>query len=100
MPVSSVASECAFSVGSRVVDPFRSCLTPRMVEALVCTSDWLRADGFSYYKDPTHLQLELYATLEEVEQEILSTQNLRGMPIGGSTSAAHTYDTFVQGSTT
>lgn len=68
MPVSSVASECAFSSGSRVVDPFRSCLTPKTVEALICTSDWLKADGFSYYKDPSQIEKDLYSTLEEVEQ--------------------------------
>ncbi|KZV20995.1 hypothetical protein F511_37959 [Dorcoceras hygrometricum] len=41
IPSSTVASEAAFSLGKRVVDPFRSCLSPKMVEALVCTSDWL-----------------------------------------------------------
>ncbi|KAL9147291.1 hypothetical protein ABFS82_13G164100 [Erythranthe guttata] len=80
MPVSSVASECAFSLGSRVVDPFRSRLTPRTVEALVCTNDWLKGDGFSYYKDPTEIEMEIYSTLEELEKEALSTQNLQEMP--------------------
>ncbi|CAL9024693.1 unnamed protein product [Prunus brigantina] len=32
---SAVASENAFSLGKRIVDPFRSSLTPKMVEALV-----------------------------------------------------------------
>ena len=40
--VSTVASECAFSIGGRVLDPFRSLLSPKKVEALVCAQDWLR----------------------------------------------------------
>ena len=40
--VSSVASESAFSTSGRILDPFRSCLTPYMIEALVCLQQWLR----------------------------------------------------------
>ncbi|KAK5819605.1 hypothetical protein PVK06_024621 [Gossypium arboreum] len=42
IPISTVASESAFSTGGRVLDSFRSSLTPLMVETLVCTQDWLR----------------------------------------------------------
>ncbi|KZV20002.1 hypothetical protein F511_26760, partial [Dorcoceras hygrometricum] len=59
IPSSTVASEAAFS------DPFRSCLSPKMVEALVCTSDWLRAEEFSFWKDPTDDDLELYEEIEK-----------------------------------
>ncbi|KAI8559435.1 hypothetical protein RHMOL_Rhmol04G0173600 [Rhododendron molle] len=41
MPVSTVASESAFSTGGRALDPFRSSLSPSMVETLVCTQNWL-----------------------------------------------------------
>jgi len=41
MQASPLASESAFSVGGRVVDPFRTWLDPEMVEALVCTKDWI-----------------------------------------------------------
>jgi hypothetical protein len=41
MQVSTVASESAFSAGGRVLDPFRTRLDPTMVEALVCTKDWI-----------------------------------------------------------
>ncbi|CAN1244683.1 Putative AC9 transposase [Linum perenne] len=45
VPISTVSSESAFSTGGRVLDAFRSSLTPRIVEALICTQDWLRADS-------------------------------------------------------
>ncbi|KAG8499055.1 hypothetical protein CXB51_005456 [Gossypium anomalum] len=41
VPISTVAFESAFSTSGRVLDKFKSSLTPFMVEALVCTQDWL-----------------------------------------------------------
>lgn len=67
IPCSTVASENAFSMGMRIVDPFRSCLTPKMVEALVCSSDWLKGEEISFYRDPTKEELETYAESEEIE---------------------------------
>jgi len=40
-PVSTVASESAFSTDGRVLDTFRSCLNPEMAEALICTQNWM-----------------------------------------------------------
>ena len=42
--VSTIASESAFSAGGRVVDPFRSRLEPKIVEALICFKDWIAAE--------------------------------------------------------
>uniref|UniRef100_A0A803NEX3 Zinc finger BED domain-containing protein RICESLEEPER 2-like n=1 Tax=Chenopodium quinoa TaxID=63459 RepID=A0A803NEX3_CHEQI len=44
IPLSTVASESAFSTGGCTLDLFRSSLTPKMVQALLCTQDWLRAN--------------------------------------------------------
>ena len=43
VPVSTVASESAFSTGGRIVDPFRSSLSLLMVQNLVCSQNWLQA---------------------------------------------------------
>ncbi|KAL7090882.1 hypothetical protein ACP275_12G069900 [Erythranthe tilingii] len=43
IPVSTVASESAFSTSGRILDPYRSSLNTEMVEALVCLQSWLRS---------------------------------------------------------
>jgi len=44
-PASTVASESAFSTSGRIVSDYRSRLTSKKVQALVCLQDWLRAEG-------------------------------------------------------
>lgn len=42
IPVSTVASESAFSTGGRILDPFRTSLSLKVAEALICCQNWLR----------------------------------------------------------
>jgi hypothetical protein len=43
VPMSSVASESAFSAGGRVIEPHRASLATETVQMLLCGSDWVRA---------------------------------------------------------
>ena len=40
--ITTVAAESAFSTGGRVLDPYRTNLSYPVVEALICTQDWVR----------------------------------------------------------
>ncbi|RYR53110.1 hypothetical protein Ahy_A06g028041 isoform A [Arachis hypogaea] len=60
IPVSTVASESAFSTGGSIIDPYRSSLTPYMVEALVCTQHWVIDDPFGL--------IENFEEIEKAEQ--------------------------------
>ena len=43
VPVSTVASESAFSTGGRILDPFQSSLSPDMVQVFICSQNWLKS---------------------------------------------------------
>ncbi|CAN0903043.1 Zinc finger BED domain-containing protein RICESLEEPER 2 [Linum grandiflorum] len=51
VPISTVASNSCFSTGGRILDYFRSSLTPQIVEALICAEDWLRTSYVSVHDE-------------------------------------------------
>ncbi|CAN1268245.1 Putative AC9 transposase [Linum perenne] len=51
IPISTVPSESTFSTGGRVLDEFRSSLSPKIVEAVTYCGDWMRSSKFSSIQD-------------------------------------------------
>ncbi|KAM3266746.1 hypothetical protein P3L10_003741 [Capsicum annuum] len=60
----SVVSECVFSTGGRVIDPFRSSLNPKLVQSLICLQDWLRNES-----TPINIEEDI-EYLEQLEVEM------------------------------
>ncbi|KAI8547960.1 hypothetical protein RHMOL_Rhmol07G0235900 [Rhododendron molle] len=64
IPVSTIASESAFSTGGRILDPYRTSLSPKMAEALICAQNWLRY--------PCEISLrDMLDEVEELESVVL-----------------------------
>ncbi|XP_021834427.1 probable leucine-rich repeat receptor-like serine/threonine-protein kinase At3g14840 [Prunus avium] len=65
IPVSTVASESCFSTSGRVVNSFRAFFTPKIVEAIICSQNWLRSDDISSLQyEPTIQETEFYESIE------------------------------------
>ncbi|CAN1318926.1 Putative AC transposase [Linum perenne] len=62
IPISTVPSESAFSAGGRVLGSFRSSLSPKIVEAVICCGDWMRSSKFSSIRDEED---DLNVTMDE-----------------------------------
>ncbi|CAA0831355.1 Zinc finger BED domain-containing protein DAYSLEEPER [Striga hermonthica] len=75
--VSTVASESAFSTEGRVIDSFRSSLTHKSVEALICMQNWLRGDDIvmDFENEPSAQELEFY---ENIETELYNVKMIVG----------------------
>ncbi|XP_052483904.1 zinc finger BED domain-containing protein RICESLEEPER 3-like [Gossypium raimondii] len=71
IPVSTVASESAFSTGGCVLDQYRSSLTPKIVQALVCTQDWIRRS--SSQKDIKKID-EQIQELDKIENGLMQME--------------------------
>ncbi|KAJ0904712.1 putative HAT dimerization domain, ribonuclease H-like superfamily [Helianthus annuus] len=76
VPVSTVVSESAFSTGGRILDPFRSSLSPKTLQALVFTQNWIWADFKKQvsveYKD----MLKEIEEIKEIEKCFASKLNI------------------------
>ncbi|XP_016652618.1 PREDICTED: zinc finger BED domain-containing protein RICESLEEPER 2-like [Prunus mume] len=65
IPTSTIASESCFSTSGRVIDSFRSSLSPRMVEALICSQNWIRSEDISSLQYvPSIEEMEFYESIE------------------------------------
>ena len=67
--ISNVASKSTFSTGGHIIDPFRSSLSPLMVQNLVCSQNWLQATV-----PISHRQLR--DGVEALEEELLDLGNM------------------------
>ncbi|KAH9780522.1 BED-type domain-containing protein [Citrus sinensis] len=74
VPVSTVASESTFSTGRRIIDEYRSFLTPAMVEALICTENWLQSKHFAnpVYNIQEDIKEQMFHM--ELQEELIRSQ--------------------------
>nr|KAJ0198454.1 hypothetical protein LSAT_V11C700367730 [Lactuca sativa] len=63
MPISTIASESAFSTGGRVIDKYRSSLNTDTAKALICVQDWIRSSS---------VDLELYCNMSSKDIDELN----------------------------
>ncbi|CAH9066873.1 unnamed protein product [Cuscuta europaea] len=74
--ISTVALESAFSAGGRTLDHFRSSLTPKMVKALICGQDWIRANWRKTRIDVEENLMELHEVEKGVEEASCISEEL------------------------
>uniref|UniRef100_A0A2N9F051 HAT C-terminal dimerisation domain-containing protein n=1 Tax=Fagus sylvatica TaxID=28930 RepID=A0A2N9F051_FAGSY len=68
IPVSTVASESAFSTSGRLLSPHRSKLHPKTVEALMCAQNWLWA-GIKGTSSTKEEDMDIQNILDDYDDE-------------------------------
>ena len=71
VPVTTVPSESAFSTGGRILDPFRSALSPTVVEGLICLKNWLSSNKQPIVIKEFMDEVEVFETSERLEEGII-----------------------------
>ncbi|KAH9671101.1 hypothetical protein KPL70_017221 [Citrus sinensis] len=98
VPISTVASESAFSTERRIIDEYSSSLTPAMVEALICTENWLQSKLFAnpiynlqedIKEQLFHMELqEAILTKPKIDHKVLTMDPLLGRTSSFSSSSS------------
>ncbi|KAM5546439.1 zinc finger BED domain-containing protein RICESLEEPER 2-like, partial [Rosa sericea] len=79
---STVASESCFSTGGRVIDTFRSSLTPKTVEGLICMQSWMLGDEIAEIQDDCTIEnIEFYEAVEHEHESTASSKNVCPAPV-------------------
>ncbi|XP_042483827.1 zinc finger BED domain-containing protein RICESLEEPER 1-like isoform X1 [Macadamia integrifolia] len=59
IPMATVPLGSTFNAGGRILDPYRSSLSPDILQALICTQDWLRTELEETQPSSSHAILSL-----------------------------------------
>ena len=60
IPILIVAFESTFSTSGRVLDAFRSSLTPKLVEALIYIHNWIKTPNINIFVEENIDEVELF----------------------------------------
>ncbi|KAF3778735.1 Zinc finger BED domain-containing protein DAYSLEEPER [Nymphaea thermarum] len=73
IPVSTVASESAFSTSGRILNDYRCSTTPENVESLICTQSWIRDASNLCERGINHLHY-IFINFSELAVPVGATQ--------------------------